>query len=169
MLLNILTHTPVWVYGFLVGLIALGWQQSRDRTVGLFIPFVLPVAMLFLSLFGVVKDFGFAITTLTLWLSALILVATMGYRVKKDSKDLFDADARLFFLAGSWWYLFFILLIFMLKYSVGVFSALDVVFTKERSYLYLMPVLYGALSGVFFVRSLYLLRLVFAANKLRAD
>lgn len=169
MLLNILTHTPIWVYGLLVGLIALGWQQSRDRTVGMVIPFILPVAMLFLSLFGVVKDFGFTVATLASWLLALVCVAAVGYCCKKNAKDRFDADARVFFLAGSWWYLFFILLIFMLKYSVGVFSALDVTFTKEHSYLTLMPIAYGALSGVFFVRSLYLLRLVFMAKAQKSD
>ena len=169
MLLNILTHTPIWVYGLLVGLIALGWQQSRDRKVGIVTPFILPVAMLFLSLFGVVKDFGLSAVTFTLWLLALVLVAAVGYHVKTNSNDRFYAKSRTFFLAGSWWYLIFILLIFVLKYSVGVFAALGVAFTAERLYLTLMPIAYGALSGVFFVRSLYLLRLVFMVKAEQAN
>ena len=139
-----------------------GVAASRDRIVSVFTPFIAPIAMLFLSLFGVVSDFGFDFYNIALWCAAWAVVGGAGYLYKRNDQDYYDAKSKVFFLAGSWWYLFFILLIFLLKYCTGVFVALKVGFVREYWFVHTMPICYGALSGVFFVRSLNLLRLFFA-------
>ncbi|BCD97055.1 DUF6622 family protein [Marinagarivorans cellulosilyticus] len=162
MMWNILMHTPLWVYGLFIGLIWLGWRQSRDRKVSVFTPFIMPIALLFLSLFGVVSDFGFGFYNIALWCAAWAAVSGVGYLYKRNGQDYYDAKSKVYFLAGSWWYLVFILLIFLLKYCVGVFVALKVGFVREYWFVHAIPICYGALSGVFFVRSLHLMRLFFA-------
>src|SRR5439155_15157054 len=55
MLLQIVQHTPVWVWGLLAGLVALGVSQARDREVSLARITILPLVMLALSFSGVVS------------------------------------------------------------------------------------------------------------------
>ena len=51
--LSIVQHTPVWVWGLLAGLAALGLRQSRPHDVSPLRATLLPLAMLVLALAGV--------------------------------------------------------------------------------------------------------------------
>ena len=73
---NIVSQTPVWVWGLLAGLMALGASQLRHRRVGLPRTFLLPVSMTALSVGGMLSALGASghlPTALTLW----ALVATV--------------------------------------------------------------------------------------------
>ena len=58
MIFEILTHTPLWVYGLFVGLIFVGWQQTHDRFVKQPTLLILPLGMLALSFFGATSSFA---------------------------------------------------------------------------------------------------------------
>ncbi len=53
MILGILEHTPVWVWGVFVAILLLGLQQTRTRDVSIARATILPVVMILLSLSGV--------------------------------------------------------------------------------------------------------------------
>ena len=57
-LAQVVKNTPVWVWGLLAGLTALGLSQLRTRTVGALRTAIIPVAMTCLSLYGMVSAFG---------------------------------------------------------------------------------------------------------------
>ncbi len=63
---TILAHTPVWVWPLLAALLVLGALQARARQVTLLRATLLPVAMLALSLWGVISVFASA-STLAAW------------------------------------------------------------------------------------------------------
>ena len=58
MLMMILTHTPVYVWALLAGLVALGLMQSRTRQVSKVQALALPVTMLALGLWSLVARAG---------------------------------------------------------------------------------------------------------------
>ena len=77
MLTQILQKTPIWVWALLAGLIALGYSQTRSRSVGLARTIIMPVAMVFLSLFGTVSVFGATPTVLGAWLTSCLLMVSL--------------------------------------------------------------------------------------------
>ena len=67
MLLQIIQGTPTGVWVLFAGLVALGLQQARERTIGSVRAAVLPAAFVVLSLAGVVSAFGGSALALTAW------------------------------------------------------------------------------------------------------
>ncbi len=58
MLVTIVQRTPLWVWGLLAALLALGASQMRQRTVGLRRVFTLPLGMAAFSIFSLAAAFG---------------------------------------------------------------------------------------------------------------
>jgi hypothetical protein len=77
--IEILVHTPIWVFGLLGFLLFLGWQQSKNRTVKKNIIFILPIGMLFLSYFGISSSFGVLLLPMSLWIFGVFLAAFVSY------------------------------------------------------------------------------------------
>ena len=57
-MVEILSHTPVWVFVLGAVLFFFGLKQSKERQVPERMVIILPVAMLILSLLGVISGFG---------------------------------------------------------------------------------------------------------------
>lgn len=55
---QIVLHTPLWVWPLFLGLLALGFSQSRDRTVPGSMVLALPAIMVAYSAYGVIATFG---------------------------------------------------------------------------------------------------------------
>ena len=58
MIIEILRHTPIWVWGILIGLIAIGSTMLRARTVSARRMVILPAAMLVYSLASIMAAFS---------------------------------------------------------------------------------------------------------------
>jgi len=58
LLIEIIKRTPPWVFVLLAALLAMGYAQSKDRTIGRGRVAILPVTMIGLSFYGVVSAFG---------------------------------------------------------------------------------------------------------------
>jgi protein-S-isoprenylcysteine O-methyltransferase Ste14 len=59
LIVQILSHTPIWVFALFVILLVFGLMQSRTRTVSLIPALQLPAGMIALSLTGIYFSFGF--------------------------------------------------------------------------------------------------------------
>ena len=70
MLNLILTQTPKWVWALLAALLWLGLSQTVSRTASLSRVTIMPLAMIGLSIFGVLSVFGTNLTSLMVWLAA---------------------------------------------------------------------------------------------------
>ncbi len=77
MFFQIISRTPVWVWGLLVFLLALGLKQSRRSTLSLKRVIILPVAMTGLSVFGILSAFGAAPAGLLVWSLAAIALGSL--------------------------------------------------------------------------------------------
>jgi hypothetical protein len=159
MFTHIIHNTPVWVWALLAALIALGYSQTRSRTVGLQPVVIMPVAMVLLSLYGTVSAFGPSPLVLCTWLAAGATVASLVVLRPAPLGSAYDSATRQFAVPGSWLPLFVILGIFCTKYTVGVTLAMQPAMAQHTVFTALVGLLYGLFSGFFAGRALRLWRL----------
>ena len=74
MILDMLRHTPFWVWAVLAKLVVLGLWQTRARRIGRGRVTLLPLVMIGLSFGGVLSSFGFG------GFSGLFLVRSLSLR-----------------------------------------------------------------------------------------
>lgn len=157
-MLQILTHTPPWVFGLLLVLIVLGLQQARNRQVKLWLAYLLPTGMVILSLVGVVSNFGAQVIALCLWLSGLALMAVLGYQLFAIKDIRYHVESNKFYIPGSRVPLLVMLAIFFTKYAAAVLYALHNPLTAQVAFMPVLCFTYGLFSGYFVARALCLVR-----------
>lgn len=156
MIVAILQHTPVWVYGLLFALIALGVSQSFPRTVTLRRSAVLPLALVGVSLMGVVGSFGQQPAALLAWaLGLAVAVAALHGRIDTSAVH-YSAATQRFQLPGSWVPLALMLGLFAVKFGAGVTLALHPELKQSSSFALAASAAYGLFSGVFLGRAMSL-------------
>lgn len=159
MVLEILKHTPLWVYGLLLGLLYLGVTQSRPRQLSRTRALMLPMVMVVLSALGLISSFGATALHLGLWLAGLAVTALVAGELFTLVKARYHAHSGQFHVEGSWLPLLLILGIFLTKYLVGVLSALHSPLLAEPAVVAILCLFYGVLSGLFLARARRLWRL----------
>jgi uncharacterized membrane protein len=162
MFASVIRATPIWVWGLLAALIALGLSQARARSASRARIAIMPLAMTAFAVWGMFAAFGSSPLfgdAVLVWLfaasTALALVAPM--RAPRGTS--FDATTRSFALPGSWVPMVLILAIFLVKYVVGVDLAMQPTLARDMGYTLMVAGLYGLSSGVFAGRAARLLRL----------
>lgn len=153
-ILAIILYTPHWVFGLLAVLIVFGLMQTRNRQVRIQVALILPLAMLILSVTGVLRYVGLQLPTLFCWLLGIAVVTALS--IKLIGKDLarFDASTRKLIIKGSWVPLFVILGIFITRYALGVATAMDLKIIHHPYFPILVSLNLGAWSGFFLARGI---------------
>ncbi len=159
MLMQILVHTPTWVFVLLVVLVAFGAAQMADRHANWLRVSALPVAMAGLSLAGVVSTFGSQMWALLGWAMATGLAAAIVLRQPAPTGTTYDPLTRRFRLKGSVLPLVLMMGIFFTKYAVGVTLAMAPELAKAAALSLPTSGLYGVFSGLFLGRAMRLWRL----------
>ena len=157
MILQIVTHTPAWVFGLLVLLLVFGYMQTRTRTVGKVPALLLPAGMIALSLAGVYSSFGFTPLPLATWAVAYTLATFVGYTFFRDERIHYQAADGKFFMPGSWVPLLVIMAIFVAKYGYGVLNAMHAELLSSPVLIGGLSAVYGLLSGYFSARAVQLI------------
>lgn len=160
MLFEILKRTPSWVFVLFFALLALGYWQSRSRTVPRARVAILPVAMIALSLYGVLSGFGISALAIVAWLAGVGLAVLVSARVTLVRNASYTAATQSFSLPGSWMPLVLMMCIFFTRYTVAVLLARNPMLAHDVSFIATICLLYGFLSGLFFAAALSLWRLV---------
>lgn len=159
MLIQIIHNTPLWVWGLLLALIALGVSQGVARTAGLRKVLILPAVMTGFSVFGMVSAFGWRPT---LWLAWVVGGGMVGIAIiysRLPAGTSYDRETCRFFLPASRWPLILILGIFLTKYCVGVALAMQAQLAQDWTFSHVASVLYGVFSGIFVAQAGRLWRL----------
>lgn len=117
-LITVVTHTPLWVWGLLAGLVALGLRQSRDQVLTPRRVLLLPAALGGWAFFSATQAFGWHLATVAAWLVGLGLGYALNRWLMLPRRVQALADGR-FAIAGSWAPLVLFLTIFMLRYAVS--------------------------------------------------
>ncbi len=159
MIVNILSHTPVWVWGLLTALLALGFSQTRQRHVAPSRLLLLPMALLGLGLWSMAPGFVALPLAALVWLAALGAgVAVLAGRPSRAGAQWLPAEHRLQ-LPGSWMPMLLILAIFSLRYAANAGMAINPGWRNAPEVLLPLALLLGGLSGLFLGRALALLKL----------
>lgn len=151
---EILIYTPHWVFGLLAILVIFGVLQARTRQVTIQVALILPLAMLVLSLSGVLRYVGLQLPALLCWLVGIAVVAALSLKVIGKNLAHFDSVNRKLVIQGSWLPLFIILGIFITRYALGVATAMEFGIIHERYFPLLVSLVLGAWSGFFLARGI---------------
>ncbi len=164
MLGSIVKNTPLWVWGLLAVLIALGLSQLKARTAGPVRIVLLPLAMTALSIWGTLSAFGrspqFGSVQLA-WIAAASLSLALVAPMAPPAGARYDASSGRFHLPGSWVPMLLILAIFLVRYAVNVELAMQPVLAQDDQYTLVTSALYGVFSGIFIGRAARVWRLSF--------
>ncbi|HET7863229.1 MAG TPA: DUF6622 family protein [Burkholderiaceae bacterium] len=151
-----LQHIPTWVFALFVALVALGVSMSFPRTVSLRRSLMLPLALLSLSLMGMVSAFGSQPLALPAWAAGLA-AALLALQGRVDTSAVrFSAQTRHFHVPGSWLPLALMMALFSLKFGVGMALALQPDLRQSTGLAVAASAAYGLFSGVFLGRALAL-------------
>jgi len=153
MLQQIVSHTPVYVWGILGFLVYRGMIASRDRSLAVREVFILPVVMLLLGLQSTANGFGLELPTGAAWLAGLAAGIACMWRRAGNGMAL-DRPAGTVQLRGSWLPMVLMMTIFVGKFAVAL--ALASLPALRSNLAFALPVCaaFGALSGAFMARPL---------------
>jgi hypothetical protein len=158
LIVQVLSHTPVWVYALFFALLVFGLMQTRTRTVGKLPALLLPAGMIALSLAGINSSFGLGPIPMLAWGAALTITAVAGYVLFRDKRIHYKATDGKFFIPGSWIPLAVMMAIFFAKYVYAVMSALKAEVTSTPMFIGALSAVYGLLSGYFASRAVNLIK-----------
>ena len=157
--LQILQHTPTWVFGLFALLLALGSRQLLPTRAGLRRLTVMPVAMAGLSVLGMTSSFGSQPAALAAWAAAAGVALWLVLQRPLPPGVRYDRTQMRFILPGTVVPLMLMMGIFFTKYAVGVQTALHPQLMHQAGFALAVSTLYGAFAGVFLGRSLRLWKL----------
>lgn len=165
---DIIRQTPSWVGGLLAGLIWLGLSATRSRDMHIGRLILMPIAMGALALWGVQSAFapsGRLTELLAVWAVCYSALVAASWNSRAPSGTYYAPATRSFHMPGSWVPLLLIMLVFLMKYGVGVQLAMEPALTHHMGFAFATAAVYGALSGLFAIRSLRVLRLARGAER----
>lgn len=154
-MMQILSHTPIWVFALLVGLVGLGLLQRRTRAVRGVRLLLLPLGMLLLSVSGVWSSFGASALAWLAWFGGWALAALPAvWQARRRGLAAAWASQR-FQVAGSWLPLSLMLLIFSSKYAIAVSAGMKQVLPLPA--VTVVCAVLGISSGALLARALRVL------------
>ncbi|MBD9435241.1 hypothetical protein IB223_03960 [Pseudoxanthomonas sp. PXM03] len=154
---QILSHTPLWVFGLFFSLVYLGYVQSRARQVSRNRLILLPIAMLAWSLYSVWSTFDAHVTALPAWTCGWGAVVAIALVRAPSRRASYDASTKQFTVPGSWVPLALMMGIFFFKYAVAVVNAMKPGIMEATTAVIVVAGTYGLFSGLFMARALRVL------------
>ena len=159
---QILQHIPVWVFGLLLGLIALGLMQARTRFVRAQRMLGINIALTLFTLVGVIQQWlntpWLALALLT-WAAASLLVTWALGQGAAPAGASYDPETQRYKVPGSWLPLALFMATFACKFVVGFLNATAPELLQGMGAAIGISALYGFFSGLLNGRAWRLLRL----------
>ena len=153
-MLEILQHTPSWVFILFFALLILGVWQSRDRVVSRSRLFLLPLVMTLFSVHSLQNAFGTVWSNIAVWIAGIAVSFLLGMFLGTPKKVSYSAETNAFFVPGSWIPLILILGIFIIKYAVGIILGMNMPIGNAPVFINAVCLLFGVFSGAFLSRAI---------------
>jgi hypothetical protein len=151
MLLQILIHTPYYVWIILALLIYRGVLASTDREMAFGKLFIIPVIMPLLTLPDLAMKFGHAGPTFASWATAAAIGAAITFRLSGARVSLASKPGKVL-VRGSWSTLVLLMAVFLTKYAANIMLAVSPQVRHDSLFIAVVCALYGLLNGIFFGR-----------------
>jgi hypothetical protein len=153
MIIDILKHTPTWVWMVLAALLVLGLQQTRPRELTLARVTILPLVFIGVSLYGVFGAFGHAAYAIVAWTAGFGTVAALARDAVAVRGASWSNHTERFYVPGSWLPLTLIVGLFATKYGTGVCLAIHPQFANDAGFMAACSLTYGGFAGSFWARA----------------
>ncbi len=157
-IVSVVSHTPLWVWGLLAALVALGLSQARDHVLTAPRLLLQPLGMGAYAFFGATQAFGWHAGVQPLWLLGLALGFGLNHWLRLPRRMQALPDGR-FAIGGSWTPLALILGVFLLRYGAAVAMALTPQLAHQPWFAALASAFYGLPIGVLAARAVRVLKL----------
>ncbi|GGY83534.1 hypothetical protein GCM10011613_30540 [Cellvibrio zantedeschiae] len=157
---QVLMYTPRWVFGLLAGLVILGLTQVRTRKIPVQVAFIMPVAMMLMSLIGTLMDLGFNGVVILCWLLGASSATLIFTKLLSNNSASYDQVTRKLLLQGSWIPLCVILTIFCVRYALGMALGMKLDIVQKFYFAPGFSLILGSLSGYFIAQGVRYLNLV---------
>jgi uncharacterized membrane protein len=149
---QIVSHTPVFVWGLLAVLIGVGLMQARERRASMTRATVLPALMVALSLWSTASLFASG-AHLALAVTSWLVMASLAFGPvaigQPPRGTRFDAATATFLLPGSWAPMLLIVCVFAVRYAANVTLAIDPAMASDASFVAAVAAISGAFTGAF--------------------
>lgn len=164
-MLQVLLHTPTWVYGLFVFLLLLGLFLSRERTVGMSRAFILSCGMFGWTLVSTLLMFEGRPLAVFCWAVALGMVRLYNLRLALPRGVAYLPETRRFHFSGGYSILALIMAVFFVRYAVAAATAIHPELKHDAAFMVVTSAVFGLFSGIFFVRAMSMLRAVRTSSK----
>lgn len=158
MIIDIISHTPLWVFILLFILVLLGYSQTKDRVVSQSKIFILPTSMILLSFIGTLLAFNNNLLSILLWLTGISISLIVVLNISHAKDIFYNQKKNEFHIKGSIIPLILMLSIFFLKYFIGVVTVKKPLLINQIEFIVIISLLYGLISGIFLARSIWVFR-----------
>lgn len=164
MLIQILTHTPLYVWAILAFLLWRGVAEMRDRELTLRRMLILPLVMLGLSLNDMALKFDMGMVLVTAWVTGCAAAALLAWRFGRTRIAAGTAPDRVL-VRGSVMPLMLMLAIFLTKYITSVVLVIQPQLAHQLAVAATICLVFGVFNGVLLGR---LARMAGAVGQQRA-
>jgi len=148
MLIQILTHTPLYVWAILAFLVYRGVAAMRDRDIAIRKLFIIPVVMLALSLQDIAAKFGLGALTLGAWTTAAAAAMLLVWKFGSARVTAGPAPGTVR-VRGSVIPFALMMAIFLTKYATAVTLAMQAPATRHVLFSAVVCAVFGVFNGVF--------------------
>lgn len=155
-MIEILNHTPLYVYWMFFSLLIVGLMQRRTRNLSKNRALIIPSILILLSLMGLLSDFGANLLTILSSFLGFILSTFIIYQIQIKfnifSTIVYNKNSNNFTIKGSFIPLCLFMLVFFIKYIVGFIKSTNVELFSNIYFILLFCFLYGVFISIFFIR-----------------
>lgn len=154
-LFQILQRTPFWVYGLFLGLLALGYLQSKSRQLSPPRLVLLPLALGALSLAQVWGSFAAQPMGFAAWAAGIAAAVLANRALRHPAGARWSAADGSFHVPGSWTPLGLMMGMFFARYALAVSTAMQPALVQSAGFAACASFGLGLLSGTFIARALW--------------
>ena len=151
MLIQIISHTPLYVWAILAFLIYRGVLAASTREVAFKKLFIIPAVMLALSLQDIGAKFGLQGMPLAAWAAGALCTGLLVWRLGAPGIAA-GSTADAVRVRGSWAPLALMMAIFMTKYATAVSMAIQPALAGHAVFMVAVCALFGCFNGYFMGR-----------------
>jgi hypothetical protein len=149
-IVEIVSHTPLWVWGILAAITLFGLHQMRDHEIPRARLLLAPLGLGGYSLWGASAVFG--IDAAAAWLAGMALALALNHKLQWPRVIGVAGNGR-FALKGSPWPLLLMWTIFAMRYALAVKLVFQPALAQQAAWAIGAPLVYGLLSGLFSARA----------------
>lgn len=152
-IVEVIRHTPTYVWGILATLVVLGSLQVRDQSIGRTRVLLLPIALGAYSLWGATSLFGLRAEVIAAWAVGIGAMLWAARWVNWPRRVEFQPERDAFSVGGSVVPLLAMLGVFAVRYVAAVALIMHPQWRTIASVDIAGGLGYGLLSGVFAMRA----------------